>query len=379
MPTMAAYDEVTTLSESRPQEGERTPLPYNRLPHLPPEVAVETLKTLKKAISANKALAELRTAGELIPNQALLIRAIVLQEAKLSSEIENIVTTNDELYRAFGHDPERTDPATKEVLRYQEALWHGYDRLEQGGLLTTRLFTEIASIIKEHDTGVRKMPGTVVRTRPPGEPIYAPPEGEELLRRLLDNLSEYLYSEDGTDPLIKMAVAHYQFEAIHPFPDGNGRTGRVINILYLVAQGLLDVPVLYLSRFIIQNKGAYYEGLRRVTEEARWEEWVLFMLDAVEQTSRDTKRRIEAIRDAQAEAVELARTQMRRGYSRELVELVFSQPYIRIGMLVESKVAKRDAASEYLRELERIGLLRSEKYGRTRFYLNERLLRILAD
>ncbi len=376
---MAAYDEVTTLSESRPQEGDLRTLPYNRLPHLPPEVAVETLKTLKKAISANKALAELRTAGELIPNQALLIRAIVLQEAKLSSEIENIVTTNDELYRAFGHDPERTDPATKEVLRYQEALWHGYDRLEQGGLLTTRLFTEIASIIKEHDTGVRKMPGTRVANRRTGEPIYAPPEGEELLRRLLDNLSEYLYSEDGTDPLIKMAVAHYQFEAIHPFPDGNGRTGRVINILYLVAQGLLDVPVLYLSRFIIQNKGAYYEGLRRVTEEARWEEWVLFMLDAVEQTSRDTKRRIEAIRDAQAEAVELARTQMRRGYSRELVELVFSQPYIRIGMLVESKVAKRDAASEYLRELERIGLLRSEKYGRTRFYLNERLLRILAD
>lgn len=376
---MAAYDEVTTLSESRPQEGDLRTLPYNLLPHLPPEVAVETLKTLKKAISANKALAELRTAGELIPNQALLIRAIVLQEAKLSSEIENIVTTNDELYRAFGHDPERTDPATKEVLRYQEALWHGYDRLEQGGLLTTRLFTEIASIIKEHDTGVRKMPGTRVANRRTGEPIYAPPEGEELLRRLLDNLSEYLYSEDGTDPLIKMAVAHYQFEAIHPFPDGNGRTGRVINILYLVAQGLLDVPVLYLSRFIIQNKGAYYEGLRRVTEEARWEEWVLFMLDAVEQTSRDTKRRIEAIRDAQAEAVELARTQMRRGYSRELVELVFSQPYIRIGMLVESKVAKRDAASEYLRELERIGLLRSEKYGRTRFYLNERLLRILAD
>ncbi len=376
---MAAYDEVTTLSESRPQEGDPRTLPYNRLPPLPPEVAVETLQTLKKAISANKALAELRTAGELIPNQALLIRAIVLQEAKLSSEIENIVTTNDELYRAFGHDPERTDLATKEVLRYQEALWHGYDRLEQGGLLTTRLFTEIASIIKEHDTGVRKMPGTRVANRRTGEPIYAPPEGEELLRRLLDNLSEYLYAEDGTDPLIKMAVAHYQFEAIHPFPDGNGRTGRVINILYLVAQGLLDVPVLYLSRFIIQNKGAYYEGLRRVTEEARWEEWVLFMLDAVEQTSRDTKRRIEAIRDAQAAAVELARTHMRRGYSRELVELVFSQPYIRIGMLVESKVAKRDAASEYLRELERIGLLRSEKYGRTRFYLNERLLRILAD
>ena len=376
---MAAYDEVTTLSESRPQEGDPRTLPYNRLPHLPPEVAVETLQTLKKAISANKALAELRTAGELIPNQALLIRAIVLQEAKLSSEIENIVTTNDELYRAFGHDPERTDPATKEVLRYQEALWHGYDRLEQGGLLTTRLFIEIASIIKEHDTGVRKMPGTRVANRRTGEPIYAPPEGEELLRRLLDNVSEYLYSEDGTDPLIKMAVAHYQFEAIHPFPDGNGRTGRVINILYLVAQKLLDVPVLYLSRFIIQNKGAYYEGLRRVTEEARWEEWVLFMLDAIEQTSRDTKRRIEAIRDAQAEAVALARTQMRRGYSRELVELVFSQPYIRIGMLLESKVAKRDAASEYLRELERIGLLRSEKYGRTRFYLNERLLRILAD
>lgn len=365
---------------STPLENTRRALlratPNNKLPLLPPPIELETKRTLKKA--ANKALAELRRAGDLIPNQAVLIRAILLQEAKVSSEIENIVTTNDELYRAFSDDAERADASTKEVLRYEESLWHGFQHLQQKGLLTSRLFVEIAQIIKEHEINIRKLPGTRVANRRTGEPIYAPPEGENLIRSFLDNLSEYLYAEDGVDPLIKMAAAHYQFEAIHPFPDGNGRTGRVLNVLYLIDCGLLGIPVLYLSRYIIQNKAAYYEGLRRVTEEQAWEDWIVYMLDGIEQTAMDTKNRIVRIRDAIVEAANIAKASMIKGYSKELIELIFQQPYTRIPMLERAGIAKRDAASNYLRELDRIGLLRRSKHGRDMLYLNSKLLEILA-
>lgn len=370
-------DDVTTVSDAWRTLHPRA-IPFNELPSLPPVAELETKRTLKKAIAANKALAELRTAGDLIPNQAILIRAILLQEAKLSSEIENIVTTNDELYRAFSDDSERTDPATKEVLRYEASLWHGFQHLGNKGLLTSRLFVEIAQIIKEREIDVRKLPGTRVANRRTGEPIYAPPEGEALIRSLLDNLSEYLYADDDVDPLIKMAVAHYQFEAIHPFPDGNGRTGRVLNILYLVERGLLGIPVLYLSRYIIQNKGAYYEGLRKVTEDKAWVDWILYMLEGIEQTATDTKDRIVSIRRSILEAVEKARLEMRKGYSKELIELVFQQPYTRISSVEKAGIAKRDAASEYLRELNRIGILRGIKFGREMLYMNDKLLEILA-
>jgi Fic family protein len=245
-------------------------------------------------------------------------------------------------------------------------------------VLSSRLFIEIAQIIKQYDLSVRTMPGTRVANRKTGEPIYAPPEGEELIRRLLDNLSEYLYGHDDTDPLIKMAVAHYQFEAVHPFPDGNGRTGRVLNILYLVERELLTLPTLYLSRYIIQNKAAYYDGLRRVTEDGAWEEWILYMLEGVEQTAIDTKRRIVGIREAMTQATEHARAMMTKGYRKELIELIFQQPFTRIKLLEQAGIAKRDAASAYLRELERIGLLKSHKHGRDILYFNETLFRLLA-
>lgn len=352
--------------------------PFNTLPKLPPAFDVETKRTLKKAIAANKALAELRTAGDLIPNQNVLIRAILLQEAKLSSEIENIVTTNDQLYRAFGEDPEKSDAATKEVLRYEQSLWHGFEHLRNGGVLSARLFIEIAQIIKQIVINVRTLPGTRVINGRTSEPIYAPPEGEPLLRDLLDDLSNYLYQEDGVDPLIKMAVAHYQFEAIHPFPDGNGRTGRVLNILYLIQQGLLGTPVLYLSRYIIQNKSEYYDGLRRVTEEAAWEDWIIYILEGIEQTARDTKDRIVRIRQSMLESTDLARNQMRKGYSKELIEIVFQQPYTRISSIEKAGLAKRDAASAHLRELERIGILHGFKFGREMLYVNRKLLSILT-
>lgn len=376
---MTANEDVTTVANSIAIEPiDRRSTPFNLLKCLPPKIEVETKRTLKKAISANKALAELRTAGDLIPNQALLIRAIVLQEAKLSSEIENIVTTNDDLYKAFSEDPEKAEPATKEVLRYEESLWHGFQHLRGGGILTPRLFTDVARIIKQYDIGVRDRPGTRVVNRRTMEPIYAPPEGEPLIRSLLDNLCEYLNCTDDTDPLIKMAVAHYQFEAIHPFPDGNGRTGRVVNILYLVQQELLGIPVLYLSRFIIQNKAAYYDGLRLVTEQNAWEEWILYILDGIEQTAKDTKRRIDTIRVAMLEAIDYAKSEMKKGYSKELIEIIFQQPYTRISTLDKNGIAKRDAASTYLRELDRIGLLRGMKVGREMFYLNAKLLEALT-
>jgi Fic family protein len=375
----ADQGEVTTISDLSPARGRRGAIPFNGLPLLPPQEEVETKRTLKKAITANKALAELKTAGDLIPNQAILIRAIVLQEAKLSSEIENIVTTNDELYRAFSDDAEKTDPSTKEVLKYEEGLWHGYQHLRASGLLTSRLFIEIVQIIKQQDINVRSLPGTRVVNRSTGEPIYSPPEGQLLIRGLLDNLSSFLYNEDDIDPLIKMAIAHYQFEAIHPFPDGNGRTGRIINILYLVEQKLLGIPVLYLSKYIIQNKALYYEGLRRVTEEAAWEDWIVYMLEGIEQTARDTKNKIDAIRKAMLESAEFAKSEMKKGYSKELIELIFQQPYTRISSLEEVGIAKRDAASLYLRELDRIGILKGFKQGREMLYINTSLFDILSS
>lgn len=353
-------------------------VPNNDLPPLPPKVEIETLPVLRKAISANRALAELKTAGALIPNQAVLIRAIVLQEAKLSSEIENIVTTNDQLYRALSFEVEKVAPPTKEVLRYEAAIWHGFRELQSKKPLDQKLFTEIAATIKEEPVEIRRHFGTRIVNRTTRRVIYAPPEGPDRIGKLLTDLSQYLSKSSPVDSLIKMAVAHYQFEAIHPFPDGNGRTGRVLNVLYLIQEGLLDLPVLYLSKSIIDRKHEYYRGLRRVTEEADWQSWILFMLDAVEDSSRRAKDRILAIRAALEAAIEFAKTNMRRGYHKELIELVFEQPYTRITTLIEREIAQRDTASLYLRELERIGLLTSEKVGRDRIYRNERLLYLLT-
>ncbi|MDQ2799514.1 MAG: Fic family protein, partial [Armatimonadota bacterium] len=311
--------------------------PFNSLPLLPPvHVELETKAVLKQAIAAGRALAELKGAGNLVPNQAVLVRTVGLQEAKLSSEIENIVTTNDELYRALADEGSRTDPATKEVLRYNDALWHGYSRLKEGRPLSTRLFEEMVQIIKQNSAGIRRTTGT--RITKGGRTIYTPPEGESILRDKLANLEKFLYAEDGLDPLVKLAVLHYQFEAIHPFADGNGRTGRILNILYLVEAGLLEIPVLYLSRYIIENKNAYYEGLRRITEENAWEEWTLFMLRAVETTALTTCQRIQAIRALMQQTSQAVKDKLPKIYSKDLIEVLFSQPYCRIHFLEEAQI-----------------------------------------
>jgi Fic family protein len=352
--------------------------PYNDLPLLPPMAAVETITTLKKAIRAHKALAELKGAGNLIPNQSILLRAIVLQEARVSSEIENIFTTNDKLYKAFSDVEKQYDPHTKEVLSYQDALWHGYSQLKAGRPLSPSLFIEIVNLIRSNDAGIRPHPGVCIANLR-GETIYTPPEGVGRIQDLLANLCEYLHSDDGHDSLIKLAVQHYQFEAIHPFSDGNGRTGRVMNILFLVSQGLIELPVLYLSRYIIENKSLYYRNLKRVTEDNAWEDWVSYMLEAIEDTANKTCAKIHLIRTAMDEAIHLAKTAAPSVYSKELIELVFQQPYCRIQFVEDAGLAKRQTASTYLKELERIGILVSTSIGRDKYYINSKLYKILSD
>lgn len=355
-------------------------LPFNDLPLLPPPgVELETRAVLKQAIGANRALAELKGAGDLIPNQALLVRLIGLQEAKLSSEIENIVTTNDALYRAFADNGQRSDPQTKEVLSYNDALWHGYDSLKEGQPLSTRLFERLVQIIKRNDAGVRRTSGTKIATGT-GVPVYTPPEGEAVLRDKLANLEQFLYAGDGLDPLVKLAVLHYQFEAIHPFSDGNGRTGRILNILYLIEAGLLDIPILYLSRYIIEHKSDYYGGLRRVTEEGKWEEWILFMLRAVEETALATHALVLDIRALMLETTDKIRTELPKIYSKDLVEVLFSQLYCKIPFLEQAGVAKREAASKYLKELSRIGVVSPPvEVGRENYYLNHAFFTLLTQ
>lgn len=352
-------------------------IPFNDLPLLPPEVELESKAILKKAITANRELAELKGAGDALPNQSILINSIVLQEARLSSEIENIVTTTDELYRAAGEDPKKIDHHTKEVLRYREALWSGFEQIKKRPL-STNLFIDLVRIIKLTDLGIRKVPGTKIANSL-GEIVYTPPEGEGVIRDLLSNLERFAHAEDGLDPLVKLAVFHYQFEAIHPFTDGNGRTGRILNILYLVEKGLLDIPVLYLSHFIIRNKNDYYTKLRGVTEKNGWEEWILYMLGAIEITARQTRTKIVRIRDLMNEAQELILSRAGKIYSKDLVELIFEQPYCKIRFLEQRHIAKRQTASVYLKTLEDIGLLEGVKAGREVYYLNKKLLSVLQE
>lgn len=345
--------------------------PYNELPLLPPAIELETKAVLKQAISANRVLANLRGLAAKIPNQGLLINSIVLQEARLSSEIENIVTTNDELYRAAADPDGKTDPHTKEVLRYREALTFGFKAIKDRPL-NTNLFIELVRFIKLVDIGIRAIPGTSLKNEL-GEVVYTPPVGEKVIRDKLSNLEQFIHADDGLDPLVKMAVMHYQFEAIHPFPDGNGRTGRILNLLYLVEQGLLDVPMLFLSRYIIAHRADYYRGLRRVTEEQDWENWLLFMLRAVEVTAQQTYDQVVRILDLMENTRERVQREAEGVYSKDLIEVIFQQPYTKIAFVVDAGIAKRQTASRYLQVLAELGVLREMPIGREKYYINDAL------
>lgn len=349
--------------------------PYNELPILPPDLErIETRSVLKACISARAAIAELKTAGELIPDQGLLINILPMLEAKDSSRIENIVTTSDQLFQ-YADRADGADPATKEALRYRTALYDGYTHLEDYPLCTNTAVA-ICTKLRAVQTDIRKTPGTVLRDQN-NKVVYTPPVGEDAIRNLLANWERFIHGDDDLDPLVKMAIAHYQFESIHPFPDGNGRTGRILNILYLIQSKLLSLPILYLSRFILERRDDYYTLLRRVTEEGDWESWILFMLEAVESTSRWTTDKISIVRALMAETTEYVREKLPKIYTHELVQALFAQPYCRIDNLVERGVAKRQTASTYLKQLVEIGVLEEMSVGREKLYINTRLLQEL--
>ena len=354
--------------------------PFNDLPLLPPKVDVETRTVLKKCVTARTALAELQLAGQLVPDQKtaladVLIHTIPNLEARASSEIENIVTTNDALFREASLGAEEATPATKEAVRYRTALYQGEEALKVRPL-STKIAVEMCRTIKGVELDVRRTPGTTLKNSHTGEVIYTPPEGEQHLRGLLANWEKFIHGSPQLDALVRMAVQHYQFEAIHPFPDGNGRTGRVLNILALIQDGLLDRPTLYLSRHILRTRGDYYRLLGRVTSHGEWEPWVLYMLAAVEETSRWTTAKIKSIHALMRETV----AHVRAGAPRlpaAVAEKIFTQPYIRIGNLIDDGIAKRETASAYLKQLTALGVLEEEKVGRDKIFLHRKYLDVL--
>ena len=353
--------------------------PYNQLPLLPPRSEVETRAVMKACIEARVALAEMRTAGQLIPNQSVLINSIPMLEAQASSEIENIVTTADRLFRfADNVASDQLDPATKEALRYRTALYRGFRLLETRSVSTT-LAVEICRMIRGANVDIRSTRGTALAGDATGKVVYTPPMGETLIRDMLANWERYIHDATDIDPLVRMAVMHYQFEAIHPFTDGNGRTGRILNILFLIEQGVLSIPILYLSRHMIRTRRDYYRLLLKVTTDAAWEEWILYVLNAVFETATWTTAKIRAIQALLESTADSIRTQLPKIYTRELVEVVFMQPYTRIGNVVDAGIAKRQAASAYLKSLVKIGVLEEHKIGREKLFLNSALLATLTD
>ena len=351
--------------------------PYQELPPLPPSADIETVSILQKCIDARAALAELKQAAQLIPNRAILINTLPLLEAKASSEIENIVTTTDKLFEHLKSEA-NADPATKEALRYSAALFEGF-AARSDHPLNTRTAEAICSRLRGVDVTVRRIAGTALRNDQSGTCIYTPPVGEPLLRGLLANWEVFIHSDNGVDPLIKMAVGHYQFEAIHPFTDGNGRTGRIINSLYLIEQELLTLPVLYLSRYILQNRGEYYRRLLRVTAAEEWEDWIKFILIGVEETSRWTTEKIAAIRELAEDTRKYIKASASKIYSYELANIIFELPYCRITNLIERGIAQRQTASRYLKTLVEIGVLVEVQSAREKLFVNPKFMRLLTQ
>lgn len=351
--------------------------PHNSLPPLPPACDMETRAILKQCITARAAVAELKQAAELIPNQALLINSLPLLEARASSEIENIVTTTDKLFRHLGNE-NQADPATKEALRYSRALFEGYQALNRHPL-NTRTAEEICTQIKGVQMNVRRTPGTALGSDKTDAVIYTPPEGEALLRNLLANWERFMHETIEIDPLIRMAVGHYQFEAIHPFTDGNGRTGRILNSLFLIQENLLTLPILYLSRYIIQHKADYYRLLQGVTRDQDWEAWILYILKGVEETALWTGAKIAAMRALFEHTSAFVRVALPKIYSHELASLIFELPYCRISSLTEAGIAKRQTASQYLKQLVEIGVLVEVPVSKEKLFIHPKLMQLLTQ
>ena len=347
-----------------------------KLNNLPLKKEIETPKVLKKAISANKALANLNGVARIIPNSAILINSLVLQEAKDSSAIENIITTHDELYRA-NLDIESVTNEAKEVQNYKEALLRGFSLVKDTKLLLKKHIVEIQAVLEQNDAGVRKQSGTNLKNSLTGEVIYTPPQDYETIQELLTNLENYINEPNDIDSLVNMAIIHHQFESIHPFYDGNGRTGRIINILYLILKDLLDIPVLYLSRYIITYKADYYRLLQEVRTKDKWEEWILYMLDAVEKTSLETIELINNISELMIKTQDKISQDLPKIYSKDLVEILFMHPYTKIDFLVDRLNITRKTASKYLNELEYIKKKKNIQIKNSKFFINIELFNLL--
>lgn len=349
------------------------------LPLLPNLGDIESKAVLKKAAKAHQALAELKGVVASIPNQAILLNTLSLQEAKDSSAIENIITTHDDLYQSDSAARQFMSLAAKEVHNYASALRMGFEQVQRSGLLTERHILDIQQSIEENNAGYRTQAGTVLKNQQTGDVVYEPPQHPDDIIKFMRNLEQFINDDDmiDWDDLIKMAVIHHQFESIHPFYDGNGRTGRIINILYLVKQGLLGLPVLYLSRYINQHKLRYYHLLQTVRDQQDWESWILFMLDAVEQTSQQTTVLVTHIRDLMQQHKEILRDKLPKIYSQDLINNLFCHPYTKIEFVASELKVSRQTASRYLEEIVALGLLSKHKISKDNFYLNDDLFELL--
>ena len=352
--------------------------PYNDIPPLPPQHELETKEVLKQLALSHRYLAELKGISHTIPNRAILISTLALQEAKDSSAIENIITTHDELYKEGLQLKDFGSPAAKEVRRYAQALIHGYNLIEDDGLLTVNRILEIHAILEKNDAGIRKLPGTSLMNDRTGEIVYTPPDDPEVIKTALSDLEKYINIDElhQTDPLIKMALIHYQFESIHPFYDGNGRTGRILNVLYLVVKKLLDMPVLYLSKFIIENKSEYYRLLSEVRTEGKWQEWILYILKAVEETAVQSIDMIHSIKDLMASYKATIESELPKLYSQDLINLLFRHPYTRIEHAMEELKVSRITATKYLDQLTLNGFVIKHKLGRYHYFVNDQFVKL---
>ncbi len=346
---------------------------------LPLQIDLETKQVLKSATTANRYLAELKGISETIPNQAILINTLSLQEAKVSSEIENIVTTHDEMYKAELYSGFATSSAAKEVQNYAKALRTGFGLVKKHRLLTCNYILEIQEILEGNSAGFRKLPGTDLKNKQTGETVYVPPQDNATIVSLMQNLEAYINDDtfSDLDPLIKMAVIHHQFESIHPFYDGNGRTGRIINVLYLVLKGLIDIPILYLSQYITETKSEYYRLLQSVRDTNEWEGWILYILKGIEITSRQTILMIQKIK----ELMQRYKHEIRKNfkfYSQDLLNNLFRHPYTKIEFLEQDLQVSRLTATKYLDQLAENGYLEKKKIWRTNYYINRPLFELLS-
>jgi len=348
------------------------------LPKLPPKrEKVETLEILRQLSKSSNSLGELKGIAKTIPNQEMLVNAVVLQEAKDSSEIENIITTQDELYKALATNAKQGSQV-KEVINYRKAIFSGFELIKKQGFLKLKDIEVIQKTIIENNAGIRAMSGTVLKNDKTGEVVYNPPQDKNEILDLLGNFLEHFnVNQNDLHPLINLAILHYQFESIHPFYDGNGRTGRILNILYLIINDHLDIPILYLSSYISEHKSDYYKLLNTVNQTDNWEEYILYMLKAIEETSNRTIEKISSIKNLLEQTIIIVQEKEPKIYRKELIELLFEQPYSKIEFVVERLSVERKAASRYLKKLEEIGILTSQKIGRESVYVNTKLIEIL--